>query len=88
MGTTRAESLAGVLAQCTALVLLGLEDNEIGSAGAESLAGVLAQCPALAGLDHCFKEAEGMAGVLGQRLVLNFGCDCTACVPALVPVLE
>jgi hypothetical protein len=45
------ESLAGVVAQCPALVHLHLSDNQIGDAGAERLAGVLAQCPALVHLD-------------------------------------
>jgi hypothetical protein len=39
-----AESFAGVLAQCPALALLNLADNQIGDTGAEFLARVLGQC--------------------------------------------
>ena len=45
------ESLAGVVAQCPALVHLHLSDNQIGDAGAERFAGVLEHCPALAHLN-------------------------------------
>ena len=45
------ESLAGVLAQYTALTDLNLSHNDIGDEGTERLAGVLSQCPALTHLN-------------------------------------
>ena len=50
-GEAGAERLAGVLAQCPALVHLNLSSNDIGAAGAGTLAGVLGQWRALAHLD-------------------------------------
>jgi Ran GTPase-activating protein (RanGAP) involved in mRNA processing and transport len=58
-----AESLAGVLAQCTALTHLDLSFNMIDAAGAESLAGVLSQCTALADLNLSFN----MIGAVGKE---------------------
>jgi hypothetical protein len=54
MGAGGADSLAGVLGQCTALTHLDLSYNWIcKSPGAEErLAGVLAQCPALVHLNQ------------------------------------
>ncbi len=46
-----AEKLAGVLAQCPALVHLDVSRNRIGVGGTERLAEVLGQCPALAYLN-------------------------------------
>jgi hypothetical protein len=56
--TLFAESLAGVLGQCTALAHLDLSWNEIETGGAESLAGVLGQCAALAHLDLSYDSLE------------------------------
>jgi hypothetical protein len=58
-----AESLAGVLPQCTALAHLNLWNNQIRQAGAERLAGVLAQCPALSHLNI----SHNMIGAGGAR---------------------
>ena len=65
------EMLAGVLAQCPALIHLNLGGNKVGAEGAEKLAGVLAQCTALAHLDLSYNViqdagAESLAGVLPQ----------------------
>ena len=73
--TDGAESFAGVLGQCAALVHLDLWNNDITDAGAEFLAGVLAQCPALALLHLSHNGigpdgAESLAGVLGQCTAL------------------
>ena len=70
-GHAGAESLASVLAQCTALAHLNLRGNRFGDAGAESLAGVLAQCPALTHLNLRRNKigdagAKSFAGVLAH----------------------
>jgi hypothetical protein len=59
----RAESLAGVLAQCAALAHLNLRYNQFGDAGAESFAGVLGQCAALARLDLGYNQIGAVGGV-------------------------
>ena len=74
-GAGGAESLSGVLVQCTALAHLDLSENQIRSAGAHSLAGVLAQCRALAHLNLRHNQigdngAEFLVGVLGQCAAL------------------
>jgi Ran GTPase-activating protein (RanGAP) involved in mRNA processing and transport len=61
MGTAGAESIAGVLPQCTALAEFDLSKNCIGSAGAESFAGVLGQSAALAHLDLQYNDIEAVA---------------------------
>jgi Ran GTPase-activating protein (RanGAP) involved in mRNA processing and transport len=68
--------LAGVLAQCPALVHLNLRGNWIGAHGAWKLAGVLAHCPALAHLNlsdnYIGPEGAGrLAGVLAQWPALS-----------------
>jgi hypothetical protein len=67
--------LAEVLAQCPALALLDLGENNIGPDGPETLAGVLGQCTALAHLDLSENNigpdgADRLAGVLGQCAAL------------------
>jgi len=69
IGQDGAESLAGVLAQCSSLADLNLESNRIGPQGAASLAGVLAQCASLAHLDLSYNdicEADAGPGVLHE----------------------
>jgi hypothetical protein len=58
--TAGAESLAGVLVQCTALAHLNLWSNNIRDAGIESIAGVLPQCAALVSLDLGDNKGEGL----------------------------
>jgi hypothetical protein len=71
-----AQSLAGVLTQCTALDHLDLSNNQLGSAGAICLAGVLGQCTALSHLNLSnnyigVAGAKSLAGVLGQCTALS-----------------
>ncbi len=65
IGAGGAETLAGVLGQCAALVHLNLWNNRIGAAGTESLAGVLGQCPALA---YLFLRGNDIKAVWKRRL--------------------
>ena len=51
IGVAGAESLGGVLVECTVLDHLDFSGNEIGPTTAESFGGVLMQCPARAHLD-------------------------------------
>ncbi len=69
------ERLAGVLAQCPALVHLDLSDNSDFEAGAAGLAGVLGQCRELVHLNLSRNKivaggAESLAGVLPQCAAL------------------
>jgi Leucine-rich repeat (LRR) protein len=91
-----AEKLAGVLAQCPALVHLDVSRNRIGVGGTERLAEVLGQCPALAYLNlrnnQMGDAGTERLGVLAQcpalaHLNLSDNRICEGCAESLAGVL-